>query len=59
MGILEGSFEKGYEFDAVVLDDSHIPDQKGLTITERLERFIYLNQEADVKEKYVAGKRVL
>ena len=54
-----GSFEKGYEFDAVVLDDSHIPDQDGLTITERLERFIYLNQEADVKEKYVAGKKVL
>ena len=54
-----GSFETGYEFDAVVLDDSRIPDQEGLTIEERLERFIYLNQEADVKAKYVAGKQVL
>lgn len=54
-----GSFEEGYEFDAVILDDSRIPDQEGLTIEERLERFIYLNQESDVKVKYVAGSRVL
>ena len=54
-----GSFENGYEFDAVVLDDSHISDQNGLTISERLERFIYLNQEKDVVAKYVAGKKVL
>ena len=53
------TFEKDYEFDAVILDDSHIPDQEGLTIAERLERFIYLNQEADVKAKYVAGEQVL
>ena len=54
-----GSFEKGYEFDAVVLDDSKIPDQEGLSIPDRLERFIYLNQEADVKAKFVAGGQVL
>ena len=54
-----GSFETGYEFDAVILDDSAIPDQERLTISERLERFIYLNQEKDVKAKYVAGKQVL
>ncbi len=54
-----GSFEKGYEFDAVILDDSHIPNQKGLTIPERMERFIYLNQERDIKAKFIAGKQVL
>lgn len=54
-----GTFEKDYEFDAVILDDSRIPDQESLTIGERLERFIYLNQEADVKAKYVAGRQVL
>ena len=54
-----GSFEKGYEFDAVVLDDSKIPDQEGLSIPDRLERFIYLNQETDVKAKFVAGSQVL
>ena len=54
-----GSFEKGYEFDAVVLEDSGIPNQQGLSIGERLERFIYLNQEKDVKAKFVAGYQVL
>lgn len=54
-----GSFEKGYEFDAVVLDDSKIPNQEGLSIPDRLERFIYLNQETDVKAKFVAGSQVL
>lgn len=54
-----GSFETGYEFDAVILDDSEIPNQEGLTISERLERFIYLNQEKDIKAKYVAGRQVL
>ena len=54
-----GSFEEGYEFDAVVLDDSKIPDQEGLTIEERLERFIYLNQESDIKAKFVAGEQIL
>lgn len=53
-----GSFEKGYEFDAVILDDSHIPNQEGLTISERLERFIYLNQEKDIQAKYVAGRKI-
>lgn len=54
-----GSFEAGYEFDAVILDDSEIPNQEGLTISERVERFIYLNQEKDIKAKYVAGRQVL
>ena len=54
-----GSFEAEYEFDAVVLDDSNIPNQEGLTIAERLERFIYLNQESDIKAKYVAGKQIM
>ena len=47
------------DFGNVVLDDSNIPNQEGLTISERLERFIYLNQEKDVKAKYVAGQQVL
>lgn len=54
-----GSFEKDYEFDAVVLDDSHIPNGEGLSVKERLERFVYLNQEDDIRAKYVAGRCVL
>lgn len=53
-----GSFEPGYEFDALVLDDSRIPDQQGLSLQQRLERYIYLNQEQDIQAKYVAGRQI-
>jgi len=53
-----GSFEKGYEFDAVVLDDSNIPSPNSLTALLRFERMIFLSDERNVEEKYVAGLRV-
>ena len=33
-----GSFEKGYEFDAVVLDDSILYHPQKLNLAERMER---------------------
>lgn len=53
-----GSFEKGYEFDAVVLDDHNIPSPSPLTPLQRLERMIFLSDERNIDEKYVAGIRV-
>jgi len=52
------SFEKGYDFDAVVLDDSNLPSPSELTPLERFERLIFLSDERNVKEKYIAGNRV-
>ena len=55
-----GSFEEGYEFDAVVLDDSHCPHPQKLTVAQRLERAAYLSADlSGVKAKYVAGNKVL
>lgn len=54
-----GSFEAGYEFDAVVLDDESLPHPQALTPAERLERIIYLSDERCVCDKYIGGKRVL
>lgn len=55
-----GSFEKGYELDALVLDDSRIRSTKGLSVKERLERYLYLEQEGGrIAGKYIAGKRIL
>lgn len=55
-----GSFEDGYEFDAVILDDSHCPHPQQLTVAQRLERAAYLSADlSGVKAKYVAGKKVL
>lgn len=52
-----GSFEKGYEFDAVVLDDSLLPHPQPLTLQERLERSVYLAGDVKaLKAKYCRGR---
>jgi len=50
-----GSFEEGYEFDAVILDDSNLPSPLEFSVKERLERLIYLSDERNIKGKYVGG----
>ncbi len=55
-----GSFEDGYEFDAVVLDDSVLTHPQELSLTERLERAVYLqlDMRQGVCAKYVGGERL-
>lgn len=53
-----GSFEPGYEMDAVVLDDSQCPYPQELTVKERVERLIYLADDSQIAGKYVAGKKI-
>lgn len=52
-----GSFEEGYEFDALVIDDSNFFGDN-LTLEERLQRFIYLGDDRNIVERYVAGNKV-
>ncbi|WIV13098.1 guanine deaminase [Proteiniborus sp. MB09-C3] len=52
-----GSFEEGYEFDALVIDDSSFLGDN-LTLEERLQRFIYLGDDRNIVERYVAGNRI-
>ena len=55
-----GSFEAGYEFDAVVLDDSILPHPQVLTLAERMERAVYLGLDSKrLTAKYVAGRKIL
>ena len=55
-----GSFEEGYELDAVVLDDSVLPHPQRLTLAERAERAVYLSlDQKGITAKYVAGKRIV
>ena len=53
-----GSFLEGYEFDAVVFDDSDLLHPQELSIRERLERLIYLADDRQVKSKFVNGKLI-
>ena len=53
-----GSFEEGYELDALVLNDESLKHPQPLSLKERLERFIYLSDERHIDAKYVAGRRI-
>ena len=53
-----GSFLKGYEFDALILDDSSLPHPQALSLKERLERFIYLSDDRHIKGKFTEGSRI-
>lgn len=55
-----GSFENGYEFDAVVLDDSALLHPQPLDLLQRLERFAYLSGDVcgGVVAKFVQGERI-
>ena len=55
-----GSFEDGYEFDAVILDDSVLPHPQELNLAERMERAVYLGlDEKNIAAKFVAGVNIL
>ena len=55
-----GSFEVGYEFDAVVMDDSVLVHPQDLSLAERMERAVYLGlDEKNITAKYVAGRKII
>jgi guanine deaminase len=54
-----GSFEEGYEFDAVVLDDSLIPSPVDISLPDRLERMIYLSDDRHITAKFVSGNKIV
>ena len=55
-----GCFEEGYEFDAVVMDDSILAHPQSLNLSERMERAVYLGlDEKNITDKFVAGRKVI
>jgi len=55
-----GSFEKGYAFDALVLDDSSEPSARELSVRDRIERAFYLGLDRQgIIMKFVDSERVL
>ena len=53
-----GSFEEGYEMDAVVLDDIRLEHPQPLDVKKRLERMIYFSDDREIYAKYVEGSRL-
>ena len=49
-----GSFEPGYEFDALLIDDTYL-NYDHYTLEQRLERYIYLGDDRDIKRRFCRG----
>jgi len=57
-----GSFEHGYDFDALVIDDAPLNAANNevgcqqYSLQQRLERFVYLGDSGMIKHRFVKGK---
>jgi guanine deaminase len=54
-----GSFEPGYDFDALVLNDSTLAAPFDLSIPDRLERVVYISDTRHIEAKYAQGRSIL
>lgn len=52
-----GSFEPGYEFDALVIDD-HDLNHDNYSLLHRLERYIYLGDDRQIKYRFCQGREI-
>ncbi|MFT5726226.1 MAG: guanine deaminase [Desulforhopalus sp.] len=52
-----GSFEKGYMFDALVIEDEPMIAER-YSLEDRLEKFIYTGDDRNIVARYVEGKYV-
>lgn len=52
-----GSFEKGYSFDALIIQEEH-PVSGSLTPLEQLQRFLYCGDKHSIKKRYLDGKEL-
>ncbi|KNF10102.1 guanine deaminase [Gottschalkia purinilytica] len=53
-----GSFEEGYDFDAIIIDDDNLYDFNKRTLEGRIEKFIYTGDDRNIVERFVAGKKI-
>ena len=53
-----GTFREGYEFDAVILEDSNLFTMRDLTPAERVERIMYFSDDRNVTGKFVRGEKL-
>ena len=54
-----GTFQHGYEADAVVIDDASLDHPQALSVRARMERAVYLADDRNIAAKYVAGEKIL
>jgi len=53
-----GSFEPGYDFDALVIDDSELLIDAGYSLLQRLERYVYIGDDRHIAARYCQGRLI-
>jgi len=53
-----GCFEPGYDFDALVIDDSDLLIDDGYSLLQRLERFVYIGDDRHIVARYCQGRLI-
>lgn len=53
-----GSFEPGYAFDALVIDDENLDDFMERSLPERLIRFIYRGDSRNISRRFCQGQEI-
>ena len=53
-----GSFEPGYDFDALVIDDNELIIDADYSLLERLERFVYIGDDRHIMARYCQGRLI-
>lgn len=53
-----GSFEEGYSADFLVIDDKSLEDSNERNVRQRLQRFLYIGDDRNIKSVYVNGKLI-
>lgn len=53
-----GSFEPGYRFDALVIDDSRSTRHRQMTLPQRVEKLIYCGDDRNIEHVYLNGRRL-
>jgi len=53
-----GTFEPGYDFDVIVIDDTKMQSMRNLNVRERIERMVYNDSDCKIRDKFVKGSRI-
>lgn len=53
-----GAFIPGYDFDALVIDDSRLSRYRPLSVFERLQRFIFVGDDRQIESRYLRGELI-
>lgn len=53
-----GSFEKGYQFDALIIDDSTLDLPVSRNMKQRMERYLYLGDDRQIVSRIIRGEEI-